>query len=104
MSSPESRSAGVSRKQTSLCLPLSTNETLVKVRATALDPIDAKFIDLIAPPGNVAGCNFAGLVTKWSGMRPEHGELVTGSLASYKMALAEAVVHLPSTSESKQLW
>ncbi|KAF1971583.1 GroES-like protein [Bimuria novae-zelandiae CBS 107.79] len=41
---------------------IAKNEILVKVRATALNPIDAKFIDFIAPSGNIAGCDFAGVV------------------------------------------
>lgn len=42
----------------------SKAEILVKVRATALNPIDPKFIDFIAPPGNIAGCDFAGEVVE----------------------------------------
>ncbi|KAF2847574.1 GroES-like protein [Plenodomus tracheiphilus IPT5] len=42
---------------------LRNNEILVKVTATALNPIDTKFIDVLAPPGNIAGCDFAGVVS-----------------------------------------
>jgi NADPH:quinone reductase-like Zn-dependent oxidoreductase len=43
---------------------LLANEILVKVRAVALNPIDTKFIDFIAPAGNTAGCDFAGVVVE----------------------------------------
>ncbi|USP81331.1 hypothetical protein yc1106_08605 [Curvularia clavata] len=36
------------------------HEVLVRIRAIALNPIDAKFVDFIAPPGGIAGCDFAG--------------------------------------------
>lgn len=43
---------------------LSNNEILIKVHATALNPIDFKFIDFIAPPGSLVGCDFAGVVAE----------------------------------------
>ncbi|KAF2010909.1 putative ToxD-like zinc binding oxidoreductase [Aaosphaeria arxii CBS 175.79] len=44
-----------------LSIPSKT-EVLVKIHAVALNPIDAKFIDFIAPPGKIAGCDFAGVI------------------------------------------
>lgn len=41
---------------------IARNEILVKIRAIALNPIDVKFIDFIAPSGKIAGCDFAGVV------------------------------------------
>ncbi|KAL5331444.1 hypothetical protein ACEPPN_000974 [Leptodophora sp. 'Broadleaf-Isolate-01'] len=41
---------------------ISEKEILVKVHATALNPIDVKFIDFIAPSGSLLGCDFAGVV------------------------------------------
>ncbi|KAL3423151.1 TOXD [Phlyctema vagabunda] len=43
---------------------ISQNEILVKVHATALNPIDFKFIDFIAPSGSITGCDFAGVVVE----------------------------------------
>ncbi|KAH7344287.1 chaperonin 10-like protein [Pyrenochaeta sp. MPI-SDFR-AT-0127] len=43
---------------------ISDNEILVKVHATALNPIDFKFIDFIGPSGSITGCDFAGVVAQ----------------------------------------
>ncbi|KAH8585888.1 putative ToxD-like zinc binding oxidoreductase [Bisporella sp. PMI_857] len=43
---------------------ISEKEILIKVHATALNPIDFKFIDFIAPSGSLIGCDFAGVVAK----------------------------------------
>ena len=43
---------------------ISEKEILVKVHATALNPIDFNFIDFIAPPGSLLGCDFAGVVAE----------------------------------------
>ncbi|KAH6644278.1 putative ToxD-like zinc binding oxidoreductase, partial [Boeremia exigua] len=40
------------------------NEVLIRVRAVALNPIDVKFVDFIAPPGAIAGCDFAGEIAE----------------------------------------
>ncbi|KAF2845346.1 GroES-like protein [Plenodomus tracheiphilus IPT5] len=41
---------------------IADNEILVKVRAVALNPTDAKHIDLIGPSGCIVGCDYAGTV------------------------------------------
>ncbi|KAF2186056.1 putative ToxD-like zinc binding oxidoreductase [Zopfia rhizophila CBS 207.26] len=51
---------------------ISDNEILIRVHATALNPIDFKFIDFIAPPGSITGCDFAGVVV-------EVGEVASGT-------------------------
>ena len=43
---------------------LSKNEILIKIHATALNPIEFKFFDFIAPPGSLLGCDFAGVVAE----------------------------------------
>lgn len=43
---------------------ISDKEILVKVHATAFNPIDFKFIDFIAPSGSLIGCDFAGVVAE----------------------------------------
>ncbi|KAG4434408.1 hypothetical protein IFR05_010104 [Cadophora sp. M221] len=43
---------------------ISNNEILIKVHATALNPIDFKFCDFIAAPGSLLGCDFAGVVAE----------------------------------------
>lgn len=43
---------------------ISSRELLIKVRATAINPIDYKFIDFIAPAGSLTGCDFAGEVVE----------------------------------------
>ncbi|KAF9697261.1 hypothetical protein EKO04_005114 [Ascochyta lentis] len=59
------KSFGNGVKETDVSMPfLSDNEILVKVHATALNPIDVKFIDFIAPAGGIAGCDFAGIVER----------------------------------------
>jgi NADPH:quinone reductase-like Zn-dependent oxidoreductase len=52
---------------------ISDNEILVKVYATALNPIDFKFIDFIAPLDSITGCDFAGVVA-------EVGKIASGTL------------------------
>lgn len=57
------KSLGKNVKEVDIPVPtLSKTEVLVKIRAVALNSIDAKFIDFIAPSGNVAGCDFAGVI------------------------------------------
>ncbi|TVY62514.1 Trans-enoyl reductase ACTTS2 [Fusarium oxysporum f. sp. cubense] len=58
---------------------ISETEVLVKVHATALNPIDFKFIDFIAPPGSLVGCDFAGVVAE------------VGSAASRKWKVGDRV-------------
>lgn len=43
---------------------ISSNELLIKVHATALNPIDFKFVDFIAPSGSKLGCDFAGEIAE----------------------------------------
>ena len=43
---------------------ITDNEILIKVRAVALNPTDAKHIDAISPPGCNVGCDFVGEVSK----------------------------------------
>ncbi|KAL1625212.1 Zinc-binding oxidoreductase alcohol dehydrogenase [Neofusicoccum ribis] len=43
---------------------ISGHEVLVSVRATALNPIDYKFIDFIAPSDAIVGCDFAGEIAE----------------------------------------
>ncbi|KAB2101871.1 hypothetical protein AG0111_0g9445 [Alternaria gaisen] len=55
------KSFGVGLRDVEISRPkVAKNEVLIKVRAVALNPIDVKFIDFIAPSGGVAGCDFAG--------------------------------------------
>lgn len=57
------RSMGNGLKEVELPRPvINKNEILVKVSATALNPIDTKFVDVLAPAGNVAGCDFGGTI------------------------------------------
>ncbi|KAH6698185.1 chaperonin 10-like protein [Leptodontidium sp. MPI-SDFR-AT-0119] len=56
-------------------------EILVKVHATALNPIDCKFIDFIAPSDNLLGCEFAGVVA----------DVVAGSAASRTWKIGDCV-------------
>ncbi|KAJ4361501.1 Zinc-binding oxidoreductase alcohol dehydrogenase [Ascochyta clinopodiicola] len=59
------RSFGRGVKEVEVPKPiLLENEILVRVRAAALNPIDVKFVDFIAPAGGIAGCDFAGVVEK----------------------------------------
>lgn len=59
------KSFGKGVKEADIPLPvLSANEVLVKVRAIALNPIDVKFVDFVAPAGGIAGCDFAGVIEK----------------------------------------
>lgn len=46
---------------------LAVKEILVKVHATALNPIDVKFVDFIALPGSLLGRDFAGVVIETGG-------------------------------------
>lgn len=55
--------AGVSVQEV-LKPSLYANEVLVKVYATALNPIDFKFIDFIAPSGSRTGCDFTGIISE----------------------------------------
>ncbi|EPQ30442.1 uncharacterized protein PFL1_01968 [Pseudozyma flocculosa PF-1] len=41
---------------------LESNEVLVKVLNVTLNPTDWKHIALLSPPGNIAGCDFCGVV------------------------------------------
>ncbi|KAH6721814.1 putative ToxD-like zinc binding oxidoreductase [Leptodontidium sp. MPI-SDFR-AT-0119] len=43
---------------------ISDKEILIKVHATALNPIDFKFFDFIAASGSLLGCDFAGVVAE----------------------------------------
>lgn len=43
---------------------VASHEILVQVCATALNPIDCKFIDFIGPANSIAGCDFAGVVVE----------------------------------------
>ncbi|KAL5325421.1 hypothetical protein ACEPPN_006546 [Leptodophora sp. 'Broadleaf-Isolate-01'] len=60
---------------------ISEKEILVKVHATALNPIDCKFIDFIAPSDNLLGCEFAGVVA----------DVVAGGVSQERGAFAEYV-------------
>ncbi|RII22894.1 putative zinc binding protein [Alternaria sp. MG1] len=55
------RSLGIGLRDVEIPRPkIAKNEVLIRVRAVALNPIDFKFVDFIAPPGGIAGCDFAG--------------------------------------------
>lgn len=77
---------------------ISEKEILVKVHATALNPIDFKFVDFIAPPGSLIGCDFAGVVTEvgiaasrtWK-VGDRVGGFVQGGLSKKHGAFAEYV-------------
>lgn len=60
---------------------ISDNEVLVKVRAVAINPIDFKSVDVIAPNKSVIGCDYAGevvLVGKKAEKRWSVGNRVAG--------------------------
>lgn len=55
------KSYGVGLRDVDIPRPkLAKNEVLIRFRAVALNPIDAKLVDFIAPPGGIAGYDFAG--------------------------------------------
>ncbi|KAK7700086.1 Zinc-binding oxidoreductase alcohol dehydrogenase [Botryosphaeria dothidea] len=59
------RSIGRGTKVKDVPKPIISNrEVLVKVRATAINPIDYKFIDFISPAGSLTGCDFSGEVVE----------------------------------------
>ncbi|GFF54239.1 protein TOXD [Aspergillus lentulus] len=60
---------------------ITDDEVLVKVGAVALNPVDFKDIDFISPRNSVAGCDYAGQVTKVgknSGQRWKVGDRIAG--------------------------
>jgi NADPH:quinone reductase-like Zn-dependent oxidoreductase len=60
---------------------ITEDEVLVKVCAVALNPIDFKDIDFMSPRNSVAGCDYAGHVTKVgknSGQRWKVGDRIAG--------------------------
>ncbi|KAH7095559.1 putative ToxD-like zinc binding oxidoreductase [Paraphoma chrysanthemicola] len=62
-------------------IPVSTltkNEILVKISATSLNPIDAKFVDVLAPSGSILGCDFAGTVADAGSSSWRKGDRVAG--------------------------
>ncbi|KAL3458408.1 chaperonin 10-like protein [Aspergillus heterothallicus] len=60
-----SRQLGQGAQITNIPIPnISDDEVLVKVSAVALNPIDCKDIDVVSPWNSVAGCDYAGTVTK----------------------------------------
>ncbi|PVH81266.1 GroES-like protein [Cadophora sp. DSE1049] len=71
-------------------LSISDNEILIKVHATALNPIDFKFIDFIAPHGSLVGCDFAGVVAE------------TGSFASRTWKVGDRVAGFTQGGVSKE--
>lgn len=91
---------------------LSDNEILVTVRATAINPIDVKFVDFIAPPGSLLGCDFSGEVSevgKTASQRWKVGDRVAGfvqggvtkehgSFAEFVKAEADLVWRIPQTT------
>ncbi|KAH7125543.1 chaperonin 10-like protein [Dendryphion nanum] len=88
---------------------ISENQILVKVNATALNPIDSKFIDFIGPSGSLTGCDFAGVVAEagnTASKRWNIGDRVAGfvqggitkeygSFAEYVKADEDLVWHIP---------
>lgn len=62
------------------------NQVVVKTTAVALNPIDAVFIDYLAPVGTVAGCDFAGtLESIGDGVDPEYNYKPGDRVAGYVM-------------------
>lgn len=77
---------------------ISDHEILVKVSATSLNPIDAKFIDFIAPSGAVAGCDYAGVIEEIGNNAPSKWKVgdrvagfVQGGIDQVRGAFAEYV-------------
>jgi NADPH:quinone reductase-like Zn-dependent oxidoreductase len=60
---------------------ISETEILVKVHAVAINPIDCKFVDFIAPSGSLLGCDFAGIVA----------DVLAGSIASRTWKIGDRV-------------
>ncbi|KAI5363091.1 Putative GroES-like superfamily, alcohol dehydrogenase-like, NAD(P)-binding domain superfamily [Septoria linicola] len=91
---------------------ISATEILIKVNATALNPIDAKFIDFIAPAGSKLGCDFAGVVAEagstasktWkvgdrvAGFCQGGVDTEYGSFAEYVKAEQDLVWRIPETT------
>ncbi|KAG7120387.1 Hps1-dma1 cluster oxidoreductase toxD like protein [Verticillium longisporum] len=90
---------------------IGANETLVKVKAVALNPTDFKHLDIISPPGSIIGCDYAGEVAEvgsnatalWKvgdrvagavhgGLHPDRG-----SFAEYLKVDADLAWRVPST-------
>lgn len=88
---------------------VADHEILVHVHATALNPIDFKFIDFIAPSGSLTGCDFAGVVAgagpgaaaTWqvgdrvAGFVQGGIDTAHGSFAEYVKAEADLVWRIP---------
>ena len=74
---------------------ISDKEILVKVHATALNPIDFKFTDFIAPPGSLIDCDFAGVVAEAASRTWKVGDrvggFVQGGVSKEHSAFAEYV-------------
>lgn len=96
------------------------NELLIKIHTVALNPIDAKYIDFIAPPTSRLGCDFAGEVSETGSKVPDDWKVgdrvagfvqggmdtVSGSFAEYITAESDLVWRVPDTvsDEDASTW
>lgn len=116
-----SKSTGTTPSIQEVPIPtLAANELLIKVHTVALNPIDGKFVDFLAPPNSRLGCDFAGIVSEVGAVTTGNwkpGDRVAGfvqggvtteygSFAEYVKAESDLVWKIPATisDEDASTW